>query len=84
MKPVVLASLLALSVVVLSALSGCGQKGPLYLPGENPNPPQTLPDHPSNKSSDASAPANDGQDDDDNNKGNDQQMSVPDNSNRTQ
>lgn len=81
MKPVVLASLLALSVVVLSALSGCGQKGPLYLPGQNPNPPKPLLDHPSSQSSsDASSTPTESVNDKANG-GNDSQMSTPDQSN---
>ncbi|HET7315357.1 LPS translocon maturation chaperone LptM [Salinisphaera sp.] len=40
MKPMIL----ALFVVVAAgfALGGCGQKGALYLPGHNPNPPKPL------------------------------------------
>ncbi|MDA3922591.1 MAG: lipoprotein [Salinisphaera sp.] len=39
MKPVALVSLLIFCGV---ALAGCGQKGPLYLPGHNPHPPQPM------------------------------------------
>lgn len=78
MKPVVLASLLALSVVVVAALAGCGQKGPLYLPGQNPNPPKSLLDEsPDESSSEASTPA-------DHNEADPQQMSVPDHANKAQ
>lgn len=64
MKAVVRAGLLALSVGALLGLSGCGQKGPLYLPGHNPNPPKPMlndSDQPSDgdhKASDTSHPAN--------------------------
>lgn len=41
MKPFAVAALpLVLSLIL--GLGGCGQKGPLFLPGENPNPPQPL------------------------------------------
>lgn len=78
MKPVVLASLLALSVVVVAALAGCGQKGPLYLPGHNPNPPKSLLDEsPDGSSSEPATP-------DSHNETDQQQMSVPDHAHKTQ
>lgn len=40
MKPFILALFAALAVGLV--LTGCGQKGPLYLPGHNPNPPKPL------------------------------------------
>lgn len=40
MKPMILAPSLLLVVAV--GLAGCGQKGDLYLPGHNPNPPKPL------------------------------------------
>ena len=49
MKPFILALFAALAAGLV--LTGCGQKGPLYLPGHNPNPPRPLikssngPDH---------------------------------------
>ena len=37
------AGIAALALIgVAAALSGCGQKGDLFLPGENPNPPTPL------------------------------------------
>lgn len=41
MKPTVPALLLLIAVACVG-LAGCGQKGDLYLPGHNPNPPQPL------------------------------------------
>ena len=32
----------ALALTGAAALAGCGQKGPLFLPGQNPNPPTPL------------------------------------------
>ncbi|KEZ77732.1 LPS translocon maturation chaperone LptM [Salinisphaera hydrothermalis] len=40
MKPILLALFVALAAGFV--LAGCGQKGPLYLPGHNPNPPKPL------------------------------------------
>ncbi|MES1937020.1 LPS translocon maturation chaperone LptM [Salinisphaera hydrothermalis] len=40
MKPILLALFVALAAGLV--LAGCGQKGPLYLPGHNPNPPKPL------------------------------------------
>ncbi|MGN8157745.1 LPS translocon maturation chaperone LptM [Salinisphaera sp. RV14] len=40
MKPVILALFIAPAAGLL--LAGCGQKGSLYLPGHNPNPPKPL------------------------------------------
>ncbi|WP_109993162.1 lipoprotein [Salinisphaera sp. LB1] len=40
MKPVILALFIAVAAGLL--LAGCGQKGALYLPGHNPNPPKPL------------------------------------------
>lgn len=40
MKPVLLA--LFVLLVTAAGLAGCGQKGDLYLPGHNPNPPEPL------------------------------------------
>lgn len=40
MKPVILALFIAVAAGLL--LAGCGQKGSLYLPGHNPNPPKPL------------------------------------------
>tara|TARA_B100002052_G_scaffold284994_1_gene297423 strand:+ start:183 stop:428 length:246 start_codon:yes stop_codon:yes gene_type:complete len=37
------AGIAALALIgVAAALGGCGQKGDLFLPGENPNPPTPL------------------------------------------
>ncbi|MGB7755864.1 MAG: lipoprotein [Salinisphaera sp.] len=57
MKPFTLALFIAVAAGLV--LAGCGQKGPLYLPGHNPNPPKPLikpanPDGP-NPSSDRQA-----------------------------
>ncbi|WP_423822356.1 lipoprotein [Salinisphaera sp. SPP-AMP-43] len=41
MKPTAPA-LLVLIAIACAGLAGCGQKGDLYLPGHNPNPPQPL------------------------------------------
>lgn len=47
MKPFLLALIVALPAGLV--LVGCGQKGPLYLPGHNPNPPKPLIRPPSQK-----------------------------------
>lgn len=76
MNSVRLASLLALSVVCIAAMSGCGQTGPLYLPGHNPNPPQPMLSQPDR------APSSDTSDASDNSSSDvhaDNEMSTPDN-----
>jgi len=76
MNPVRLASLLALSVVCVVALSACGQTGPLYMPGHNPNPPQRMLSAPD------SAPRSDNPDTADSQSSDarsDNEMSTPDN-----
>ncbi|RJS92547.1 lipoprotein [Salinisphaera sp. Q1T1-3] len=52
MKTTALA-LVPLLIALAIPLAGCGQKGPLYLPGENPNPPRSLLDDPNADSSSA-------------------------------